>query len=338
MAVNIIEDIKGSHISPLVSAHNPIKIIFEETVDPDFAEITVGTDVYKISPDANGRYEFDLRAAVMALFPEIVDGFDHVSAANVDDPNLYVRAGVSINSIRTSGSPNNTVVPLGTWNFIHGIGKLLLTQRYAHEYRQGIFALSPVQKVWVFDGYPLDVTVFEETNTERIYLTDGSDFATVPNPAGTVPLKLTGSIAYERISNACGLYLKWLNSYGGWSYWLFDDKFITSMRTSRRQNYTRYFDTLGGSDTRSSSMGVDTQETITCATANLTDEQRDHLIDLLRSFRVYAALENNVGGTFYGKWTEVKIVAFDGLIKDESARSHSLRIQVAKPQNFSQAW
>lgn len=134
----------------------------------------------------------------------------------------------------------------------------------------------------------------------RIILSDGQNLLPVldyPNlKAGKLTLELNTTleepeagpseygILYE-IVDECGIYLKWLNARGGWSYWLFNrrnrQQFTTKTRGTILNNNTLSY------DTDEVALGVDAEEKLQLYTQHLERWALNQLLDIATSPAVF---------------------------------------------------
>ena len=71
----------------------------------------------------------------------------------------------------------------------------------------------------IFEGYPHTTSVLRSNGIERVIDYDGLNTPDL-------------TWANEFIRGCDGVYLKWLNTYGGYSYWLFDHVYTGGIRVS----------------------------------------------------------------------------------------------------------
>ena len=151
------------------------------------------------------------------------------------------------------------------------------------------------------DEYSGSTTYY--TNNEwirRIILSDGQNLLPVldyPNlKAGKLTLELNTTleepeagpseygILYD-IVDECGIYLKWLNARGGWSYWLFNrrnrQQFTTKTRGTILNNNTLSY------DTDEIALGVDAEEKLQLYTQHLERWALNQLLDIATSPAVF---------------------------------------------------
>jgi hypothetical protein len=146
-------------------------------------------------------------------------------------------------------------------------------------------------------------TTFTATTSDvkRIFLSDGATDTTIDgvmllsSNINNIELWVNGffkcNIKVKKVESKCGVYLKWFNSNGGYSYWLFDKFFNESLKTKdfedingawdNLQNVTSTYESLGKS--ASSSLVLNTQ---------YNSEEKEYLLDLLKSPKVEMYINN----------------------------------------------
>ena len=97
-----------------------------------------------------------------------------------------------------------------------------------------------------------------------------------------------------------GVYLKWFNRQGSWSYWLFQKIYKQSIRTKITDTYSVDFENIEDTTATELIVGKDTSVPRTLIQKNLTGVQRIQIQDILTSERVelYTGTQNGGLGTW----------------------------------------
>lgn len=205
------------------------------------------------------------------------------------------------------------------------------TQDYKKLYPQypfqvaGQYILKPISyfKYWL--GYPFDITYYNGlrididfkiktvtqtfTNTSRInriVLSNGKSLIELEDGYNDINVDDI-AIYIEQISDACNRhYLKWLNSFGGWNYWLFNkgnDTLTTKDLATIFNDYEDVVDTISPYV----AIGKTSENNITVRQDNITPQEFLILNDILESPKVYlfTGLQNEVVQA--NDWLEVTI-------------------------------
>jgi hypothetical protein len=212
----------------------------------------------------------------------------------------------------------------------------------------GQYILKPISyfKKWL--GYPFDITYYNgllndltfnvngntfilpNTNRiNRVIFSDGvSDYFNLQNGYNTV-----NGIYIEEIGNACdGHYLKWLNSFGGWNYWLFNkgnDTLTTKDLGTINNDYNDIVDTISPNI----SIGKTSENNLTVVQENITPDELLVLNDLLETPKVY--LFTGVQGQLVqpNDWLEVSIKTGSFRITNAREKMTNLSLNIDLPIN-----
>lgn len=221
----------------------------------------------------------------------------------------------------------------------------------------------------VFAGYPNDVSVLhleftEDTDDFIIYRQDefgdpiGTFYAIEEDYQGVLGVNLNDLGNYNRVNiitsdtnavtklnrwldlrhyDRCGMYVRWLNSYGGWSYWVFESKKIDAS-TIERGGIVQQFSADPFTDDIFTELPKIKEERVTVGTRLVEDWQMAHLEDLELSNHVYVYLKgkNEVEeGVDPLAWQRVKVTAFDITPKRETT-TKQLSIQLSFGSQYTQ--
>lgn len=210
-----------------VASMNDNWIKFSGQSDPEYADIEVdnGTTqkTFRISPDANNDFYFNVKEAVLSFFTEATDDFDYTSN-EINPADLWQSIDFNI-TINHTSSPDDT----GTVS-----ANFIKSKRIIPD---SIFIQSPgnlSEKIVLFNGYPLCGVEITDTALSRkklsdgstiddindIYLRDDADNILTDDAGNELEIDRGGVEVKE--TEDCGTYLKWLNNLGGYSYWLFN--------------------------------------------------------------------------------------------------------------------
>lgn len=170
--------------------------------------------------------------------------------------------------------------------------------------------------VTYFEGYPFDFSIrginngdtfhFKNSNSgiisntftattsdvKRVFLSDGannemfSNFLPLSSNVNAVELWVNGAIKaninIKRVESQCGIYLKWFNQNGGYSYWLFDKFYKEVIKTKDLTDIQGKWDNLQKLTSTSESLGKTATKTLQLTTKYNTAE-KDYLLDLAKS-------------------------------------------------------
>jgi hypothetical protein len=137
--------------------------------------------------------------------------------------------------------------------------------------------------------------------------------------------------ALKKCSNNSVKYLKYLDKYGRYRFWMFNDKWKESITSSQIGNYSNYITSILDAQSDKSNIGYDANRQLTLRSEHLTNEEKDILNDIFMSPVVYMRAGE---GDFKKDWIKVT-VSGDGMLKDNSMSFTNIEITVTLPKNYN---
>lgn len=170
----------------------------------------------------------------------------------------------------------------------------------------------------LFSGYPLDISVLSteavaaiallNTTTQseyiaeqpqnafvhRLYISNGYEgidaqlgisFGENDIIIGTGENSFT--LKLKKTEERCGVYLKWLNPMGGWSYWLFDPVYSMERSVVQTEPLENDFHDLRETVSPYISTGYESSELLNIAARNINSEEKYLLDTLAESPKIY---------------------------------------------------
>jgi len=237
------------------------------------------------------------------------------------------------------------------------IDKSTLLQRPLNDSYYNFFS-----KYWA--GYPFDATflkivdediditnntnavnyVFDDINTdvERLVFSDGRTDVTIED---ALPL-ITGyndlavneqfNILLQKIVPTCtdGHYIKWINSFGGWSYWLF---YKGNENLATKEVGFLFNDYLNLEETISPyvSMGKTSETSIQLSQDGITEFDYTILKDLLDSAKVYLFTGTPFSQNNFNDWVEVNLKAGNFRTSNSRGDQYNLNFTIELPLNVT---
>lgn len=230
--------------------------------------------------------------------------------------------------------------------------------------------LLPTDNVPVFAGYPNDVSIYHFGFTNiggADYLVlrldsltlIGAPFAIPTGYEGVIAVTLNDVSQYSGLNlmtaesggetrlnrpvilkhfNYCGVYLRWLNSYGGWSYWLFESKVVDASATERGGVVQRFTADPFMQETFRE-LPKTKEERLVVGTRLDEAWKVDHLADLELSNHVFVYMKGKdevIGeGVDETAWQRVKLRAYD-LTPKRQSNVKNLRVELSFGQSYTQ--
>jgi hypothetical protein len=175
-------------------------------------------------------------------------------------------------------------------------------------------------------------TYTNDKRINRIIFSNGNELITLENGYNQMLINST-EFYIEQISDACdGHYLKWLNSFGGWNYWLFNkgnDTLTTKDLGTIFNDYEDVVDTISPYV----AIGKTSENNITVRQDNITPQEFLILNDILESPKVYlfTGLQNEV--VQLNDWLEVTIKSGAFRVSNAREKMTNLNLTIELPAN-----
>lgn len=291
-----------------------------------FRTATPSGDAYVVTPDNTGLFHFNFKEAFIKLlnqnnFEDL--NILNVIIANTssliieDSENAYISIPVTY---KIFGKNGDTDTITKTYQVIKGVENIKnFTQRKINTSTYNFFWLSPFEetadkniKVTYFVGYPFEVGYFAKLDGSH-FVTNGANNVLVPFKKsvgkfvisdglttlgsflplveGVNPLVVssTPNITLEvtQKSGLCGEYVKWINKYGQWNYWLFNQKSKAELLTENEKPLFNDFLDLDDNISPVLEVGKKAMEVLTVHSGAVTLDEMLFLKGLFESPKVY---------------------------------------------------
>ncbi len=332
--------------SKLLMAYNNNIIEFnsDSSLVPLNAEIKVGlNDAVVIYPQPNGVFYYNIKELIKTLIN--TNNFaDDLVIGDINSDNIYNWTSkiynndeieIKINFIDTS-SETTTINP--KWLS----GYLQLNNRTPINNDEFVF-LAPqknktsIIKQWV--GYPLDFTIYKQapnfiklTNGVDSFIYDTSSYKVIrcaisdgfndllitefQNNVNEIYIRLgltstdnLWTLLFERTIPKCdnGFYIKWINCFGGYSYWLFENWELnqnTKDLGELNNDNANLLDTLS----KTIQIGKTSKNRVNVTTDVINENEQLLLSDLIDSPKIYWFIGTPNEINNFDDWTEISLV------------------------------
>ena len=340
--------------------NNTITFYSDTNVTNTKATVSFAGLIFTLFPDPLGKYHFNFKHSVSTLlnqnnFSDFVDLNTTFLINYTDDIFRSIEIDFRIGFINnTTESTSYNYNFLSAFVNVQDYKKLYLNYPFDIDSQ---FFLKPITflKYWV--GYPFDFTFYNglrndiditvngtlETYTNdnainRIVVNNGNgslglvDNFAISNGYNRITVN-ENSIDFEQITKRCeGHYLKWLNSFGGWNYWLFN-KGNDTLTTKDTGIINNDYEDVVDSISPYVAIGKTSENNITIVQENITPEEFSILRDLLDSPKVYLYTGTYNEIAVANDWLEVTIKS--GAFRASNAREKmtSLNLNIDLPMN-----
>jgi len=215
-------------------------------------------------------------------------------------------------------------------------------------------------KYW--DGYPFDVSIYTgvltalkitnlsnlldytfatQNKVNRLVFSDGNTSTSLtsalPLSLGFNELKITSNtydtyLTVEKIDDSCGgVYVKWINRFGGWSYWLFNNdkrKRQTKDLGELENDFNNFEDTISPNI----QLGKSSKDYIDVETDIINQQEVLLMEDLIDSPKIYLFTGVPFAKNNFSDWLEVGLKNSDFKLKNAKTDNNNLLFQFELPQ------
>lgn len=284
-----------------------------------YSNIYIGATPFKTYP-VGGVFTYNFKPIVSVLINEnqFRDSIipDFTTAYVYEDNTLNYRLQPTIRVYNSTTYEETTT----SFEFIKSVEQLI-GYREQSGVEKSIRVLLPTKNktdyfLPYFEGYPCDFGIYgipegatynfknvttisdspvftgETFGTTRVYLSDGgqneyaSNFLGLSTTDNLVELWVNDSfvsnITIKRNNSRCGVYLKWFNNSGSYSYWLFDPVYSDTLQTKTLDDLNGEWDNLQNVSATSRIAGKSASRTIKIST-RYTETEKEYLLSILTS-------------------------------------------------------
>jgi hypothetical protein len=316
---------------PVNPVYNDCIIQFSSTTITDAvrAVITIDEKDFVVVP-MEGIFIFNFKEIVKNLIntnrfadtiiPDLTSGQFMYSDANIEKQYLVV---IRVYSLAESDSHfaiykfRRSVDQLPNYNHLVNINApvkvLLPTKNYVDyhvKYTEGFpfdIAIAGLAKYYTYYFKNITINQYSEeiysadNDVKRLYLSDGANSATdmdylvQPSTLNKIELfyhnQFVANIFIQKEESRCGVYLKWLNNKGSYSYWLFNSIFKDTIIPRTIDDFAGAYDNLQNLTATSHLIGKTATRTLQLSTT-FTNQQAEYISDLVLSPHVQMYVHN----------------------------------------------
>jgi len=140
----------------------------------------------------------------------------------------------------------------------------------------------------------------------------------------------------EKVSYKCGVYFKWLNKYGGYNYWLFEDTYSIDRNSKSLGELDRDNDNVDTALNRSLQVGQQSQDTIKVIAERLNIDERIIVEGILESPKIYLFTGQPFARNDYNDWIEVSLKTTNARIKNFKQNLTNFVLDFELPVRYTQ--
>jgi hypothetical protein len=140
----------------------------------------------------------------------------------------------------------------------------------------------------------------------------------------------------EKVPYRCGVYLKWLNAFGTYSYWLFEDTYSIDRASKYLGEVGNDNANLEDSFSRSLQIGKESQDTMKIIAELLTEDERSIVEGILDSPKIYLFTGKPFARNSYRDWIEVTLKTGNARIKNPKQPLTNFTFDIELPVRYTQ--
>lgn len=214
-------------------------------------------------------------------------------------------------------------------------------------------------------GYPFDLTIYQNsleldllnqtnnidgvidnvlTRIQRFCFSDGrtdvslEDLIPFQNGINDLLINENYNIRVNKITDFCndGIYIKWINSLGGWNYWLFS-KGQTQTKTKDNGSLNNDFENLEDTISPLVSLGKTSETQIKVQQKRVIEQDKILLTDLLDSVKVYLFTGTPFSQNTFNDWIEVNLTNGTFTIENPKSKMYQFNFNLELPPNVTRS-
>jgi hypothetical protein len=216
-----------------------------------------------------------------------------------------------------------------------------------------------------FEGYPFDVSFLRRNNTTqepielvnntnllnfdfaseinvtRLFFSDGridesiNDF--LPIALGRNEISWLDKFLYIDKEDVCsGVYVKWFNNYGGYSYWLFPNFAKRDMSMRNIGELNQDFENLSNTNSQVTQIGIEAGERLTVNSDKLKEEEFNLLKTILTSPKIYLFTGEPFSQNDAMDWMEVRLATTSQTTRNYKGQALDITLNLELPDMYTQ--
>lgn len=235
--------------------------------------------------------------------------------------------------------------------------------------------LSPVEnrtnntvKLFYWDGYPfefsfhtttpnvplkltnttngLDATITPTAKVNSLFLSDGDtsisleDFLPLVTGTNKIMLDLDAvamdlNLVLEKKEADCGIYIKFLNQYGRWNYWLFSEKHFRNRNSKVTSQINNDINDLEDTISPSYNVTIDSGETLKVAYERVSNEDKIILDSISESLKILMFTGDRFSKANQNDYMEINLKTSSFQITAPGKDKHNFYFEFELPQRYT---
>jgi len=226
-----------------------------------------------------------------------------------------------------------------------------------------------IPKVTLFDGFPFDLSIYSSARREvtirnirtgttfdinlvkgvnRLFFSNGQLETCglnciLPLNDGINELQFEFDEEIVRLDVTkkeadCGLYVKFFNKDGAWSYWRLKKQHSENTKTKALDLINNDFENIDTATSKDFLTGKEATREIIASTGRMTKHELEVVADLFSSPKVYLYNSEHFQHYDLDKWIEINVQAGTSETKNTRNHFHELNVKIDLPQEYTQTY
>ncbi len=361
-----------SEINNLMAFNNNVIRYASDLGIPLKSTITIGALPILIYPTPSGRFYFNFKEYITSFINTNNFKDTLVTALDANDYTTFSYNGTSFLNISVliniELDNNTTDDDSKSLKFIAGVEQIETQKKHVSQTEAKIILLplypNTNNKYYAkyFEGYPFDISflnrddvtlelinntnlldfTFEaKENLTRLFFSDGridesiTDF--LPIALGRNEIQwLTKYLIIDKEDVCKGVYVKWFNNYGGYSYWLFPNFAKRDMTMRNIGELNQDFENLIDTNNQVTQIGIEAGNRLTVNSDKLTDEEFNLLKTILTSPKIYLFTGEPFSQADANDWMEVRMTSTNQTTRNPKGQALDITLNLELPDFYTQ--
>jgi len=370
MAIVFTQPIANDRIN-MAYNNNVIRFTSDEPLDILNADITLGGQSLTIYPNPTGDFYFNFKEYITTAL-NTFNFIDYVEPAlNPADDTTFTYAFLGYTNIAFQITVNFTDDSSDT--FSDNIPFLSAVQQI-ETYKKGVtqtadniillpLMLNTTNKYYAkyYEGYPFDVAFLQQEavdleltnntnlldytfeqkgNITRLVFSDGRTDESIndllPIALGVNEIAWLDNFLYIEKADVCsGVYLKWYNNYGGYSYWLFPNYAQRTQTMRSIGEINTDFENIEDTFSQTSQIGTTGGQRLVVNSDKLTEDEFNLLSTILTSPKVMMFTGEPFSQAEANDWMEVRIANTNQRTRNFKGQALEINIDLELPDLYT---
>ncbi|WP_445454099.1 hypothetical protein [Flavobacterium sp. 25HG05S-40] len=143
-------------------------------------------------------------------------------------------------------------------------------------------------------------------------------------------------INLTKMDSDCGVYIKWLNKYGRWNYWLFSEQHFRNRGSRYMAELDNDNDNLEDTISPTLQIGKTTQDTLKCFYKKLDQADKTVVDGLSEAIKIMLFVGERYSRSSVNDWIEVTIKSNSFVMRKPNTKFYEMEVDFELPIRYGQ--